>query len=93
MQQEPRTMREVIVERLHHKLNLDEKQLEQLREIVKETHDEIKNVRKQFRPQIEEILERSRNRVRTILRPDQLEQYEKMIAEHKKRREKEESAQ
>lgn len=84
MKDEPGAMREMIIERLHHKLNLDARQLEQLRVIVKETHDEIKAVRKQFRPQIEEILEQSRNRVRTILRQDQLEKYEKIIAERKK---------
>ena len=88
---DPKAMRELIVQRLNHKLHLDTTQLEQLRVIVKETHAEIKNVRKQFRPQIEEILARSQNRVRAILRPDQLEKYEKIIAERKKRREKEEN--
>ncbi len=83
--------RELIVRRLGHELNLDTAQSAQLRVIVKETDAEIKNVRKQIRPQIEEILESSQNRVRAILRPDQLEKYEKIIAERKKRREKEEN--
>ncbi len=83
--------RELIVRRLNHELNLDPAQLAQLRVIVTETYAGIKNVRKQIRPQIEEILESSQNRIRTILRPDQLEKYEKIIAERKKRREKEEN--
>jgi hypothetical protein len=83
--------RELIVQRLSHQLNLDTTQLAQLRVIVKETHAGIKDVRKQIRPQIEEILESSQNRVRAILRSDQLEKYEKIIAERKKRREKEEN--
>jgi len=87
---DPNAMRELIVQRLNHKLYLDTNQLYQLRAIVKETHDEMRNVRKQFRPQIEEILARSQNRVRAILRPDQLEKYEKIIAERKKKRENEE---
>jgi len=88
---DPKAMRELIVQRLNHKLHLDTTQLEQLRVIVNETHAEVKNVRKQIRPQIEEILESSQNRVRAILRPDQLEKYEKIIAERKKKREKEEN--
>ena len=88
---DPKAMRELIVQRLNHKLHLDTTQLVQLRVIVNETHAEIKNVRKQIRPEIEEMLESSQNRVRAILRPDQLEKYEKIIAERKKRREKEEN--
>ena len=83
---EPNAMRELIVQRLNHKLHLDTNQLSQLRDIVKETHEDMKNVRKQFRPQIEEILLRSQNRVRAILHPDQLEKYEKIVAKRKKKR-------
>ncbi len=84
--EEPRRMREFIVGRLGHELHLDPAQMEQLRTIVRETHMEIRNVRRQFRPQIEEILSRSQDRVRAILRPDQLDKYERIIAEQKKRR-------
>jgi len=84
--------RELIVRRLSHQLNLDAAQLSELRVIVEETYAGIKNVRKQFRPQIEEILESSQDKVREILRPDQLEKYEKIIAERKKRREKKENS-
>jgi hypothetical protein len=83
--------RELIVRRLSHQLNLDTAQVAQLRAIVEETYAGIKSVRKQIRPQIEEILESSQNRVRAILRPDQREKYEKIIAERKKRRDKEEN--
>jgi len=89
---EPGAVGELIVQRLNHKLHLDPQQVEKLRVIVYETHDEIRNVRKQFRPQIQEILDRSRNRVRAILRPDQLEEYEKIVAERKARQEREESS-
>lgn len=89
---EAKSVRELIVQRLQHKLDLDPTQVEQLRIIVKETHAEMKNVRKQFRPQIEEILAHSQNRVRAILRPDQLEKYEKIVEERKKKREKEEKS-
>jgi hypothetical protein len=84
--------RELIIQRLNYELNLDTVQLSQLRVIVEETYAEIKNARKQIRPQIEAILESSQNRVRAILRPDQLEKYEKIIAERKKRRENKENS-
>jgi len=89
---EPGAVGELIVQRLNYKLHLDPAQLEKLRVIVYETRDEIRNVRKQFRPQIQEVLERSQNRVRAILRPDQLEKYEKIVVERKMRREREESS-
>ena len=87
---EPRAVGELIVQRLNHKLRLDPEQVEKLRIIVYETRDEISKVRTQFRPQIQEVLERSRNRVRAILRPDQLEEYERIVAERKARGEREE---
>ena len=82
---EPRTMREVIVQRLNHELHLDPAQLGQLREIVKETHAEMRNVRKQIRPQMEEVLARSQARVRALLRPDQLEKYDRIISERRRK--------
>lgn len=84
--EEPGRMKEFIVGRLGRELKLDQAQMEQLRTIVRETHTEIRSVRRQFRPQIEEILSRSQDRVRTILRPDQREKYEKIVAEHNRRR-------
>ena len=87
---EPRTIREVIIKRLDRKLNLDPTQLEQVRAIVKETHAEMKSVRKQIRPQIDEILTRSQAKVRAILRPEQQEKYDQILLERKKRHENEE---
>jgi hypothetical protein len=87
---EPRSTREFIVRRLDRELHLDAAQREQLRAIVEETRLEMKAVRKQFRPQIEEILIRSQDKVRALLRPDQREKYEKIIAERRKKREIEE---
>jgi uncharacterized membrane protein len=92
MKGETGTTREFIVNRLNRDLNLDATQLEQLRNIVRGTHAEMRSVRKQYRPQIEEILKRSQDRVRTILRPDQLETFNKIVAERKKRHEDEEAA-
>ena len=85
MEDEPRTRSEFIVQRLNHELHHDPTQLEQLRAIIKETHSEMKNLRRQFKPQMEELLARSQEKVRAILRPDQLETYEKIVAARKKK--------
>ena len=91
MKGEPRKTTEFIVRRLDRELHLDADQLKQLRAIVEETHAEMKKVRRQFRPQIEEILARSQDKIRALLRSDQLEKYEKIVAERKKKRESEEN--
>jgi hypothetical protein len=83
---EPRSMRELIVRRLHHELHLDPAQTEQVRIIVSDTQARIREVRRRFRPEIEEIMEHSREQIRAILRTDQRERYERIIAEHKRRR-------
>jgi hypothetical protein len=85
--------REFIVTRLNRELNLDATQLEQLRIIVRGTHAEMRSIRNQYRPQIDEILKRSQDKVRTILRPDQLETFNKIVAERKKRHRGEENNQ
>jgi uncharacterized membrane protein len=91
MKGETGTAREYIITRLNRGLNLDAAQLEQLRIVVRETHAQMRSVRKEYRPQIEEILKRSQDRVRTILRPDQVETFNKIVAERKKRHQDEEN--
>jgi uncharacterized membrane protein len=90
MKGESRMTSEVIVARLSRKLNLDAVQEQQLSAIVRETHAQMRSVRNQYRPQIEELLKQSQDKVRTILHPDQLETFNKIVAERKKRHEAEE---
>jgi len=89
---ESRPTREYIVRRLDRRLHLDAAQRQQLRNIVEETHLQIKAVRKQLRPETDEILARSQDKVRALLRPDQLQEYELIVAERKKKRENEENS-
>jgi len=88
---EPKAMRELMVQRLNSKLHLDAAQMEQIRTIAKETHAEMKSVRKKIRPEIEEVLSRSQAKIRAILRPEQLEKYDQILLERRKRHEKEEN--
>ena len=75
----------LIVRRLSWDLRLDRAQREQLRIIVAEGHEDMKVIRKQIQPQVEELLTRSEAEVRAMLRPDQVEKFDKLVAERKAR--------
>lgn len=77
---------EQLVKRLTSQLDLDSAQLERIKPIVHETHASIRQIRQQSRPQIEVILEDSQRRISEVLRPDQREKFDKIIAERKARR-------
>jgi Spy/CpxP family protein refolding chaperone len=79
---------DLIVRRLTRSLDLDPAQRDQVRAIVTETRRDIVEIRKPVQPQIESAIERSRVRVRAILRPDQQEKFDRIQAERRKRRER-----
>ena len=83
---EPRDREEHMVRRLSRDLNLDNEQHDKVKEILHETRAEMKVVRKQYRPQIEAVLEKGHDRIRKILKPEQLEKFEKIVVERKERR-------
>jgi hypothetical protein len=77
-------MREgVIVERLTKKLDLDGSQQEQVRAIMHETHEGIRQARSRIHPQIEALLTAGQDRIKAVLRPDQREKFDRLIAEWK----------
>ncbi len=71
-------------------LNLDEKQTEQVRQILEETRREFLQLRNEMRPRFEEIRRRSHERLRAVLRPEQQAKFEELIRreEQEHRREK-----
>jgi Spy/CpxP family protein refolding chaperone len=77
---------DLIVRRLTRSLDLDPAQQDQVRAIVTETRHDIGEIRKPVQPQIEATIERSRARVRAILRPEQQEKFDRIQAERRKRR-------
>ncbi len=83
MQRGPRVMADFVVRRLSWELRLDRAQRSQLHAIVNNGWQEMKAVHEQVRPQVEGILSNSEAKVRLILRPDQLEKFDKLIAERK----------
>jgi len=78
-------MANLIVRRLSWELRLDREQRSQLRVIVAEGQTEMKAVHKQIQPQVEDVLTRSEAKLRVLLRPDQQEKFDKLIAERKAR--------
>jgi hypothetical protein len=79
---------DIIMRDLSKKLDLDAVQYEKVNEIVKEMLFEMKMVRRQYRPQNETILEKKRSEIKAVLRPDQIEAYEKVIAHEKAKAQK-----
>ena len=79
---------DLIVRRLTRSLDLDPAQRDQVRAIVTETRRDILEIRKPVQSQVEAAIERSRTRVRAILRPDQQEKFDRIQAERRKRRER-----
>jgi Spy/CpxP family protein refolding chaperone len=77
---------DLIVRRLSRSLDLDPAQRDQVRAIVTETRREIIEIRKPVQAQVEATIERSRARVRAILRPDQQEKFDRIRSERRKRR-------
>ncbi|MDR3580303.1 MAG: hypothetical protein P4L44_10105 [Oryzomonas sp.] len=80
-----RMREDVIVERLTKKLDLNDSQQVQVRAIVHETHDDIRQARSRIHPQIEGLLTAGQNRIKSVLRPDQREKFDRIIAERKLR--------
>lgn len=79
----PEAFQEVIVKRLNKKLKLDREQENQLRAILRETHDQMSEAREEVTPETQEILREAKDRVKKILRPDQMNTFEKMAAENR----------
>jgi Spy/CpxP family protein refolding chaperone len=77
---------DLIVRRLSRSLDLDPAQRDQVRAIVTETRREIIEIRKPVQAQVEATIERSRARVRAILRPDQQEKFDRIRSERRKRK-------
>ncbi len=79
----PQAVGDVIVRRLSWHLRLDGAQRDQLRAIVGDAQTEMKSVRRQVQPQVEEILERAETKVCSMLRPEQVERFDKLVSERK----------
>src|ERR1044071_9712304 len=92
----PRGGTEFLITRMDEKVGLPSDQQEQIKKILDETNDKYREIRKEMEPRIKDILPRfdavrqeSRDRIRALLKPEQLPKYEEMVKEHDKMREQE----
>lgn len=78
MRGNPEAFHEVIVRRLNKKLNLNPGQVDKLREILSQSHEEVAAAREDLSPEIQEILEETKIRVEAILTPAQVATFRHM---------------
>ena len=87
----PETFRKSYVSEMRTKLAMTPEQVNSLQAILDETKGKIKAVRDRYHPEMLRIKQEQVNRVRSILRPDQLPGYAKLVADRERRgREQEE---
>jgi len=79
----PHRKEDMLLKRLTRQLDLDSRQQEQIKSIIRETH-----VRQKVQPEIEIQLKDSQARISALLSPQQQEIFKKMIEERKARRER-----
>ena len=74
---------EEITRRWSRQLRLDSAQREQMLTLVQAAQAQITDARTQCQPKILAALDDFYTKARVIMRPDQLERYDKVVAEHK----------
>jgi len=73
------------ISEMQSKLHLTAQQVSQLETILDETKAKYKAVRDAYRPEMMKIKEDQINRVKSILTPEQVPAYEKLVAERERR--------
>lgn len=76
---------EEITRRLSRSLALDAGQREQVLVIVRDAQAQIKDTRRQCEPQIRATIDASITKARAVLRPDQAEKFDRLVADRKAR--------
>ncbi len=80
-----KTLEDMLLTRLSRKLDLDDRQQEQVRSIVGKSHQEIDTIKEKFHPQMEAVMANSRAEMSRILKPDQRQKFEQFILKHNAR--------
>lgn len=81
-----RTRDAAILKRLSRQLDLDEEQKKKVMAVVREIRQDMERVAQPVRPQVKAALVKGSEKIKEMLRPDQLEKYEKILARKKLRR-------
>jgi Tfp pilus assembly protein PilN len=81
----PEEWRRKYIHELQTKLNLDDKQLAQLNAVLDETRERFKALKEHQKQETEEVRASHTERVRAMLRPEQLPQYQKFRDEREQK--------
>ena len=71
-----------VLDKLNNRLGLSSDQQKSIREILQTTFDQYGEIKKDIEPRLDVVRQQGRQRIRELLRPDQLPKYEEMVREH-----------
>jgi hypothetical protein len=74
-----------VVQRLDRELKFDAAQKQQVLQIAEETRLKLRQSQAQIQPEVERTLGEAEAKVRNILRPDQIEKFEKLLRDRRDR--------
>jgi uncharacterized protein YneF (UPF0154 family) len=77
----PEDVRKKTLAEMQHRMNLSDDQVSKINSIMDETRARFHEVREKYRPQMDALQKDQRDKVRSILSPAQLTEYEKMLKE------------
>jgi len=77
-----------VLDKLNNRLNLSPDQQASIREILQGTFNQYDGIKKDIEPRMDVVRQQGRQRIREVLKPDQLPKYEEMVREHDAEREK-----
>jgi len=73
---------------MRERVKADDQQLEQIKRVYSETHDEYERIRKEMNDKGREVDQHQVEKIKQILRPEQIPAYDQIRAEHEAARKK-----
>ena len=83
----PEDVRKKTLAEMQSRMKLSNEQVSQINSIMDETRAKFHEVRERYRPDLDALQKNQREKVRAILSPAQLAEYEKMLKEREQREE------
>jgi hypothetical protein len=81
----PKVIDEMILKRLTHQLSLNTDQQEKIKSALEEARMQIRDVRRVTQPQVVKVFADSRDKIRTVLTPDQQKKFDEIVEKNKGR--------
>jgi Spy/CpxP family protein refolding chaperone len=81
----PEDVRKKTLAEMQSRMKLTDEQVGKINSIYDETRARVREVHEKYKPQMDAITKDQREKVRSILSPDQVSEYEKMLKERDER--------